>query len=309
MKALFTYIYKDEWMKKITDLGYEVIHMKEKNAVYSDNLSEVEVLVCYNPFDLLDIKQMKMLKLIQLSSTGIDQIPEDIDPKILIANNHGGYSIPIGEWTVHKILEIFKDARYFHRIQQEHLWKINTNLLEVKGKKIAFLGMGTLAGESAKRLQGFDAEVIGFSQSGQPKTYFDKTYTMDILEEKISQMDVIVIALPHTPQTHHLVDARLLSLMKEGAVLINISRGKVLDEKALIEQHEKFLGIALDVFENEPLDKESPLWDLENLYLSPHNSWVSEMRNKRRFDLIYDNLKAYSLEGDIKNQVDLKRGY
>ena len=105
------------------------------------------------------------------------------------------------------------------------------------------------------------------------------------------------------------MNEKYLKLMKDNSVLINISRGKVLDEKALIENHEKFLGIALDVFEVEPLEKTNPLWELENVYISPHNSWISEMRNQRRFEMIYENMRRYINSEPILHQIDPKRGY
>lgn len=309
MKALFTYSYGEEKMNSLKELGYEVLFEHERNLEYREEYSDVEVLVCYNPFKQLDIKKMKALKYIQLSSIGIDQLPEDIDPAILVANNHGGYSIPIGEWTVFKILEIYKDARYFYEKQKKHEWKINSHLLELKDKKIGFIGTGTLAMETAKRLQGFESEIIGFSQSGRSKLYFDQTYTMDYMNQMIPVLDIVVLAIPHTDKTYHLMSEQYIEMMKNGSVLINISRGQVLDEAALIRHHEKFLGIALDVFETEPLPLEHPFWDMDNVYVTPHNCWVSEMRNDRRFEMIYENMKRFINGQDLMNKVDAKRGY
>ena len=309
MKAIFTYTYGEGLMAEVEKLGYEVIYAPEKTIEYIDDYKDVEVLVCYDPFKTLDIKKMKNLKYIQLSSIGIDQVPDDYDENILFGNNHGGYSVPIGEWTVFKMLEIFKNGRYFHEKQKEKHWKLNSKILEMKDKKVAFVGTGTLAGESAKRLQGFDMDITGFSQSGTQKEFFDQVYTIDKFEELIGTFDVIVLAIPHTAETHHFMNEKYLKLMKDNSVLINISRGKVLDEKALIENHEKFLGIALDVFEVEPLEKTNPLWELENVYISPHNSWISEMRNQRRFEMIYENMRRYINSEPILHQIDPKRGY
>ncbi len=309
MKALFTYSYGDEKMNSIRDLGYEVLYESERNIEYRDEYADVDALVCYNPFNKLDIKKMKSLKYIQLSSIGINQLPEDIDPDILVGNNQGGYSIPIGEWTVFKMLEIYKDARYFYGKQKDHQWKMNTNLLELKDKKIGFIGTGTLAMETAKRLQGFGSEIIGFSQSGREKPFFDQTYTMNYMDQMVPELDIVVLAIPHTDKTYHLMSEKYIELMKAGSVLINISRGQVLDESALIRHHEKFLGIALDVFETEPLPEDHPFWDLDNVYVTPHNCWISEMRNERRFEMIYENMKLFIADQPIINKVDLKRGY
>ena len=227
----------------------------------------------------------------------------------MVDNNQGGYSIAIGEWTVFKMLEIYKYGKYFHEKQENHEWKINTKLLEMKGRKVGFIGTGTLAMETAKRLQGFDMDIIGFSQSGSMKPYFDETYTMDALDQLIPELDFVVLAVPHTEKTNKLMNEKYIELMKEGSVLINISRGQVLDEEALIRHHKKFMGIALDVFEIEPLPEDHPFWDLENVYVTPHNCWVSERRNERRFGITYENLRRYIQGEPVLNQVDLKRGY
>lgn len=309
MKVLFTYNYGEKEMKAMEDLGYELLYCNEKNIEYIDEYEDVEVLVCYDPFKTLDINKMKKLKYIQLSSTGIDQVPLDINESIIISNNHGGYSIPMGEWVVLKILEIYKDSRYFYDIQKKKEWKMNTDLLEIKDKVVGFIGTGTVAQESAKRLSGFEAEIIGFNRSGNTNKYFDKVYKIEDIDKYIKDIDVVVIALPSTNDTYHLINENYLEMMKNNSILINVSRGKVLDEKALIEKHDKFLGIALDVFEVEPLAKENPLWELDNVFLSPHNSWISDMRNKRRYDLIYENLNDYIKGNKIKNIVNIKRGY
>ncbi len=309
MKALFTYDYGIENMKRIEKLGYEILIDSERTIENKEEYNDIDVLVCYNPFQNIDIHKLKQLKFIQLSSTGIDQIPKDINTEILIANNHGGYSIPIGEWVVSKILEIYKNSRYFYQMQEEKKWKLTTDVFELKDKKIAFLGTGTVASESAKRLQGFDMNIVGFSKSGREKEYFDEVYSIDYFEETISTFDVIVLTLPYTKETHHFFNKRYLKSVKEGSILINVSRGKVLDENALLKNHERFLGIALDVFENEPLEQSNPIWNIPNLLISPHNSWISEMRNKRRFEKIYENLRRFINKEDILNKVNIKRGY
>ncbi|MCK5764195.1 MAG: dihydrofolate reductase, partial [Clostridiales bacterium] len=139
--------------------------------------------------------------------------------------------------------------------------------------------------------------------------YFDEVYSIDYFEKTISTFDVIVLTLPYTKETHHFFNERYLKSVKEGSILINVSRGKVLDENALLKNHERFLGIALDVFENEPLEQSNPIWNIPNLLISPHNSWVSEMRNKRRFEKIYENLRRFINKENILNKVNIKRGY
>ena len=157
IKALFTYNYGGEKRKVIEELGYDIIVVKEQDLVYSEKLDEVEVLVCYDPFKTLKIEKMKNLKWIQLSSVGIDQLPVDYvkNSSVIITNNKGGYSIPMGEWIVLKTLEMLKNSKGLYENQTDRKWKIDTSLLELYRKTIGFIGTGTIAAEAAKRFGGF----------------------------------------------------------------------------------------------------------------------------------------------------------
>lgn len=313
MKALFTYHYGEDKMKTINDLGYEVLYIHESEITNFKDIEDIDILVCYNPFENLDIRKLKNLKWIQLSSIGIDQVPLDYITKkgIILTNNKGGYSIPMGEWIILKILEIYKNSKYFYEKQRECKWKLSTDVLELYGKTVSFLGTGTISKEGAKRLKGFGVKVLGLNTKGRDTEHFDKCYAMADLDELLSISDIVVCAIPYTDETHHLLNEDKMDKMKTGSVLINISRGSIIDERALIKKitEEKFMGVALDVFEKEPLPEDSPLWNFNNVYITPHNSWISEMRNERRFNKIYDNMSRYINGKELMNVVDLNRGY
>lgn len=309
MKAVFTYDYGQEKMDSIRALGYDVDVVKEATIENNESVNSADILVCYNPFEKINLSDMPSLKWIQLSSMGVDQLPlEEIKSRsITITNNKGGYSKPIGEWIVMSMLNIYKDTKYFSRRQDDKLWRMNSGLREIVEKNILFLGTGSVATEGAKRLQGFESTVIGMNTDGRDMPYFDRCITPDQLMKEVTKAHIIVCALPYTDEMYHLIDDEFLSAMRDCAVLINVSRGKLLNEKSLISYLEegKFMGIALDVFEEEPLSQDSGLWEFERVYLSPHNSWVSEMRNERRFTTIYENMKRYLQEEALINKVTL----
>jgi len=313
MKALFTYHYGEEKMRAISDLGYEIIHIHESKISNCRELEDIEVLVCYNPFNSLDITKLKNLKWIQLSSIGIDQAPLSYikEKGIILSNNKGGYSIPMGEWIVLKILEIYKNSKYFYEKQREKKWKLSTDVFEIYGKKVGFLGTGTIAKEGAKRLQGFGVTIYGLNTRGRNVEYFDKCFTMSEIDELLAISDIVVCTMPYTKETHHLLNKEKIDKMKKDSVLINVSRGDIIDEKALIKSisDKKFMGVALDVFENEPLPEDNPLWSFEEVYITPHNSWISQMRNERRFSTIYENMVRYKDGKELINVVNLDRGY
>ena len=313
IKALFTYNYGGEKMKDIESFGYDIKVVKEQDIIYNEELDDVEVLVCYDPFKTLDIEKMKKLKWIQLSSIGIDQVPLEYvkNTSIIITNNKGGYSIPMGEWIVLKTLELFKNSKGLYENQTNRKWKMDTNIYELYGKTIGFIGTGTIAVEAAKRFQGFGVNIVGVNTDGRDVQYFNNCYAMRQLDKMLKLCDVVVGTIPYTKATHHLINEDRFIAMKAGAYLINVARGSIVDETCLIKNLKsgKLAGAALDVYEEEPLKEHNPLWDLNNVILTSHNSWISEMRNERRFDLIHNNMKKYSQGEGLVNIVDLKKGY
>jgi phosphoglycerate dehydrogenase-like enzyme len=185
------------------------------------------------------------------------------------------------------------------------------NLLELVDKKVLFLGTGTIAKEGAKRLQGFECEIHGVNTSGHDAEYFHQVFPTNQVENIISKYDVVVSTLPKIEATYHFIDQQLIDQMKNDVIIVNVSRGEIIDEKALINalEKEKFLGVSLDVFAEEPLDQSSELWGFERVYISSHNSWISEKRNERRLKTILKNMKLYSENKPLMNQKKVTKGY
>ncbi|GAA0179664.1 phosphoglycerate dehydrogenase [Clostridium sediminicola] len=322
IKALFTYDYGTEKMKKIEELGYEIVMGKENNhafnnskdyVTYNDELKDVEMLSCYNPFTTLDIGKMTKLKWIQLSSIGVDQVPKDIVNRnnIIVTNNRGGYSIPIAEWIVMSILQMMKNTNKFYKKQQNKIWKMDGSVLELYGKTVGFVGTGTIAIEAAKRLSSFGVKILGVNTKGRDIQYFDKCYSRAQTDDMLSRCDVVVGMVPGTKATYHLFNEDRFKAMKDGVLFVNSARGSIVDENELIKnlKNGKVRAAALDVFEQEPLSLDNPLWEMENVIVSPHNSWISEMRNERRFNLIYNNMRSYIRGEELSNIVNLGKGY
>lgn len=311
MKILCTINYGEEKFRKIKDLGYELIYYPQKNIKNNEEINSVDILVTYNPFDTLDISLIKNLKYIQTTSIGIDQVPRDevLNRNIVIANNKGNYSVPIGEWIVMYILEICKNSFKLYNQQENRKWKLDFSITELCGKKVGFLGTGTLAIEGAKRLKAFDVELWGVNTTGENKTYFDRCFSFENIDEVFKNCDVVVATLPSTKETIGMINKDKFKLMKEGSIFINVGRGNTVNEDDLIEYIDKFRGVALDVFQSEPLDKESKLWDMENVIITPHNAFVSDKNSERTFNTIYSNLKNYIEGKPLCNVVDIKKGY
>lgn len=323
MKILMTRGLGNTYTEQIKDLGYELIYLSEKEMQAMgkegvDKLEKIEdiysadVLYTYMGLQYLDLKRMKKLKYIHLTSTGINGLPfKEIEEKgIYLSNNPFGYAVPMAETVVMYILELYKKAHKMFRAQKDRIWKQDFGWMELTGKKVGFLGTGNIAYETVKRLRAFGTVNWGVNTNGRRIEGFDRCFSVSDMDEFFTTCDVIVGIMPETSKTKGLVDERRFEMMKKGSIFINIGRGSLIDQKALERHIDKFKGVALDVFETEPLSKESGLWNYENLIITPHNSWVSEKNIERLGAAVVENLKHFIQYGEPKNYIkDFGRGY
>ncbi|WP_318617957.1 NAD(P)-dependent oxidoreductase [Sporosarcina sp. YIM B06819] len=297
MKLLLTgaFKYSEEQLDSLKSLGYEILFIQDERFPLEVDVSDIEAIVCNGLFLYNDIKKFENLKFIQLTSAGLDRVPLDYikDQGIKLFNAKGVYSVPMAEWVVLKILEIYKNSREFYEAQREHKWEKQRDLFELTNKTAAIIGFGDVGAEVAKRLKAFDVNIVGVGRSIKESQYVDEFYLIDQLYDVLKKSDIVILTLPLTKETTHLINVKKIATMKDKSVLINVSRGGVIDEMALkgALQKDKFLGVALDVFENEPLPWESPLWNYKRVIVTPHNSFVSDKVNEKLFRLTMQNLK------------------
>lgn len=312
MKVLLSQGLARKYGEKIEKLGYKVISYDEKNPNEKADYGE-DILIGAIDLKKINYKDHKNLKYIFLTSVGIDFLDLDYikEKEITLSNNNGAYDDPIGEWIVYGLLQINKDDRKNIENQKEKIWKKRAFAYNLYGKKALFMGTGTIAVAGAKRLKGFDMELNGFNTSGRKVEPFDNVYSLEELDKILKDMDYIIMCLPGTEKTHHILNAERFAKLKDGVVVVNISRGSTIDEDALVDAIKagKVRGAALDVFEEEPLSKNSELWDLDNVYIYPHISFACEDLSTRQFATAYQNLKALKNDGDFKNIVDFDKGY
>ena len=314
IKTLFTFSYGSENFKKLKDIGYEITYIPEAeitDAIYS---IPYEVLVCFNPFQKISVQKMASLKWIQLVSKGLNHVPvSDInEAKIQVTNNSDATAIPIAELIISYLFQIFKQSKSFNCKQAAKLWQSNTDILEIYGKTIGFLGTGNIATQAARRLKPFGTTIYGVNTNGhEADSSFDKVCSLDHLDDFYSSCDVIVSTLPSTPQTYHLLNENSFSKMNDNVSLINVSRGSIICEQDLIARLKQgfFRGVALDVFETEPLPSSSPLWNFENVIITPHNALYSDLYDARVFEMIYENMQLYKDHKTLKNIADFVKGY
>ncbi len=305
MKLLLTgsYAYTEEQIKHLAGLGYQISILPDERVTDGMDVTDIEVVVCNNLFNHINAGEFKNLKFVQLTSAGTDKIPVDQLEKagIQLETARGVYSDPIAEWIVLKILEICKNSRHFYTAQQQKQWIKERNLIELGGKTAAIIGYGSIGVETARRLYGFKMHVTAVDSripDADDMQWINSMERPENLDMVLAEHDIIILTLPLTSGTRHMINKRRLEIMKDEAILVNVSRGGIIDERALLTalQNHRFTGVALDVFEEEPLPADSPLWEFENVLVTPHNSFVSDRTRQRMFDLIYENLSTYSKE-------------
>ncbi|MBR4880468.1 MAG: hydroxyacid dehydrogenase [Clostridia bacterium] len=277
----------------LTDLGHSVDFLQNEKDALPDNAGCYEGVICNGLFLHHPIEDFVSLKYIQLTSAGYDRVDIEYirDKDIGIFNAGGVYSIPMAEFALAGVLELYKQSRFFWDNQKTRSWTKHRGLRELNGKTVCILGCGSVGTECAKRFKAFGARVVGIDLYPREDESYEKIYPLDGLDGVIPDCDVLVLTLPLTEDTRHIINADRLALLSDSAVLVNIARGGVVDTDALINELPRFFGAVLDVFEEEPLAESSPLWNMDNVIITPHNSFVGENNNDRLLSVIKRNLE------------------
>ena len=276
-------------------LGLTVtVHLDERAAV--ENPEQYEIALCNNLFGYHDLVAFPNLKYIQLTAAGMDRVPLEriLQKGIELRNAAGVYSIPMAEFALWGVLELYKQGRFFAQNQRLHRWEKHRSLRELSGKTVLIVGCGSVGSECARRFAAFGCKVLGIARTGRQQRDFEAVFPMTELPRLLPEADILVLALALNADTRHLFDGSMLARMKAGSILVNLSRGAILDEKALLKALDGPLsGAVLDVFETEPLPEASPLWEKENLIITPHNSFVGEHNHGRMMELVLRNLRQW----------------
>ncbi len=296
MNLLVTGAFKctDSDLLALNNMGNNVIfHQMECDALPC-SYDWVEGVICNGLFLHHPIQKFTNLKYIQLTSAGFDRVDMDYINRngIKIYNARGVYSIPMSEFALCGVLELYKQSKFFAENQKLHKWDKHRGLLELYGKTVCIVGSGNVGTECAKRFKVFDTTVYAVDICNPQNDVYDKYFPLENIIEAISKADIIVLTLPLTDNTKYMFDKKMFSHFKSNAIIVNIARGAIVNQDDLINalQNGQLCGAVLDVFENEPLQPDSPLWDMPNVIITPHNSFVGEGNLKRLKKVIFDIL-------------------
>ncbi len=264
----------------------------------------------YKAFTHTPVLSSPGLKWLQNGGAGIDHLPA-WDPAAIQVTNCRGVSSPfMAETVTGAVLMLNFGFPHYFEAQRRHEWAPHS-WTSLAGKTVLVIGLGGIGSRVAARLKSFSMQVIGIRNSDKPCPDVDEIVPMRDLHDALPRADFVCIHVPNTPETRHLVDAEFLAAMKPSAYLINTARGAQVDELALIEalRQDAIAGAYLDVFASEPLPKESPLWDLPNLVISPHVSDAAAGWERNSIRFFTDNLERFLTGEPLLNLCDPSNGY
>jgi phosphoglycerate dehydrogenase-like enzyme len=244
--------------------------------------------------------------------------PAMVRSQVVMTNSRGNSSVTIAEHVIAVSLVLLRDLRLAWRRQTEKVWAQNefdagASIRTLRGARVLIVGLGSIGSETATLAAALGAQVVGIRRTagGAPPRGVDAVFTPGELLAQLSSADIVVLSAPQTAETLHLIADRALSQMKDDAILVNVSRGKLIDEAALVRALDagRLRGAALDVFEHEPLDPASPLWDHPRVLITPHVSGFHAGHWPRATQLFADNLHRFAAGQPLANVVDKEAGY
>ena len=295
-----------------------VLHLPDYDRLPQE-LADTNIFVGYS-LRAEQLGHARELKWIHSTAAGVSQLmyPELRQSGVMVTNASGIFSVPMAEHTMGLVLALARNFPDSVRYQDQATWSVQElwdkpqHLTEINGRVLLIIGYGSIGRELARRAKAFEMRVWGVTRSGRgDATFAERILPVSELNEALPQADYIVIAAPETPETKHLIGAPQIARMKRAARLVNVARGSLVDQGALLNalQSRALAGAALDVTNPEPLSPDSPLWRAPNLFITPHTSAISEGLWHRETELLLKLLGEWFSGRELSNRVDFSRGY
>jgi D-2-hydroxyacid dehydrogenase (NADP+) len=300
----------------------EAIREVEKDAEFlepgpertiQDLVLESDVLYGFPQMPVSALRVSGTLKLLHVQSTGVDRFaPLLKDSPIILTNSRGVHAKPVAEHAVALMMALAYNFRAHTKSQKERTWK-DPGIDRLEGKTAGLIGLGAIGEEIARKCKALDMRIIGIRRdvSRSSPDHVDKVCSMDELSRVMGESDYVLCSLPLTEETARCIRYEHFAAMKPSSGFVNVGRGPVVDEAGLVRalKEGKLKGAALDVFEKEPLPPDSPLWEMENVVITPHTAGKSEENRRRSLTILIENLRRLRKGEPLVNVVDKVRGY
>ncbi|HEU5016236.1 MAG TPA: D-2-hydroxyacid dehydrogenase [Roseiflexaceae bacterium] len=318
MKLVLPQVLADELAPRVSAAAPQAaIVWFDEHGHASGDIGDATVLLrWFTPPEVLNsmVERMPALRWLHIPRVGIDSslVPAVMERDILITNSAGINAEPIAEFVMLFMLCHAKQARELLQFQAAREWGWRSvQPVELTRKTVLIIGMGKIGQAIARRAKAFDMRVIGSRRRPQPVANVDYVMGDGEWRAHLGEADFVVVAAPLTPATRGMFGAAELAAMRPDAYLINVARGEIVDEAALVDalRGERIAGAGLDVFTEEPLPPDHPFWGLPNVFLTPHVSWYSPEVRPRTLSLFAENLQRFASGQPLLNIVDKQAGY
>ncbi|MGE5590219.1 MAG: D-2-hydroxyacid dehydrogenase [Bacillota bacterium] len=278
---------------------------------------DADALVCWGTQQPVRfLQEAARLRWVQSLSAGVEALVEELrrvqagGRTVALTNARGAHGEPIAEHVLGMILAFTRRLLAAERAQATHEW-VQLSPVDLAGQTVGIVGFGSIGQAIAAKLHPLGVRILATRARPQPHPLAEQVLGPDGLDVLLREADVLVVAAPAVPSTEALLGAPEFARMKPGALLVNIARGSLVDETALVTALEsgRLGGAALDVFVTEPLPAESPLWGAPRLLITPHYAGISPRTMERVLDIVAENMRRFASGEPLLNQVDLERGY
>ena len=274
-------------------------------------LADADIIVTHGPHleDKADhvFANAPKLKWVQGIGTGVDNIADRpaLRDDVIVTNIHGVHGAPMSEAAMLLMLALSRKLPRSLENKSQHKWDNWPSRL-LSEKTVGILGMGSIAEAMAPRFKAFNMTVLGITSAVREVVGFDRVYDKSELIEVMRELDYFIVLTPYNPQTHHIIDAKVLGAMGPDSYLINLARGGVVDETALLSalRSKQIAGAALDVFAREPLKPDNPLWDLDNVIITCHQAATHDNSARNNLPTIQENIRRF-LTNDLRNMKNV----
>lgn len=286
------------------------IHLVDHHSKVDPHIRSAAILMTYGPM-MSDhvVRDAEHLEWIQALGTGVDNIVDlpSLRPGVLITNIHGIHGAPVSEAAIMAMLALSRNLPRTVRNQDRHEWERWPARL-LNEKTLGILGVGAIAEALAFRCKALGMTIAGISSARREIPGFDRVYSREDLVGAVGSLDFFVVLTPYSRATHHIVGAAVFAAMKPDSYFINLARGGVVDEEALIEALEsgQIAGAALDVFSQEPLPEDHQLWRMKNVIVTPHAAGLYDGYSSHALPVVEENIRRF-LAGDTANMINVVR--
>ncbi len=297
--------YFDHLKKRFPEVKLDMVDHHAKVDPY---IAAAEVLITFGPHVAKHVfEKAKSLKWVQALGTGVDGIADQpgLRKDVVLTNMHGFHGGPVSEAALLAMLALARNLPRSLRQQAGRKWdRFPVKLL--KGKTVGICGVGTIAAELAPKCKALGMKVVGISSADREVPGFDAMLRRAQLAQAVKDVDYFVLLTPFTPETKNIIDAKIFAAMKPTAFFVNLARGGVVDEDALLHalKNWKIAGAALDVFAKEPLPEDSPFWDMENVIVTQHQGGFFDGYPEFALPVVEENMRKY-LAGDLKGMINV----